>query len=191
MIDQELTPGAIIALLEEPIGDDPMEVEEPLDQEVDNAAFVRASRSWLLEERAPAQALTEALEQASSPLTRRTLCVLLGNRGIRSAVPVLSSVLDDPDEGVRYAAADALAKIVGYGRRPAPTKLRAQVAEAALRRWPEEPAPYVRSGLVIALSLSGRPEAVQRVREALDDPDENVREEARYMLEKTQQVGAE
>jgi len=53
---------------------------------------------------------------------RRNACIVLGNRGRETAVPVLSRALDDEDAVVRSHAAWALARIGGAA------------AERALRR---------------------------------------------------------
>ena len=89
---QELTPDQIISLLEEPTEDG-----IPVYREIRRRASVRN--------------LIEALQIATSPLTRQNLCDILGERHAVSALPTLVKALRDPSDGVRHSAADALAKI--------------------------------------------------------------------------------
>jgi epoxyqueuosine reductase len=54
-----------------------------------------------------------ALSRAKRAGVARNAALILGNRGERDAVPALRRALDDPDEGVRKAAAWALARLNG------------------------------------------------------------------------------
>jgi epoxyqueuosine reductase len=52
-----------------------------------------------------------AMSRAKRAGLARNAALMLGHRGERSAIPVLRRALDDPDEGVRRAAAWALARL--------------------------------------------------------------------------------
>jgi HEAT repeat protein len=55
--------------------------------------------------------ITAALQQTASDRMREVLCDMPGIRKTRTAIPLLLACLDDPAEGVRSSAAEALAKI--------------------------------------------------------------------------------
>src|SRR4051812_28823430 len=99
-------------------------------------------------QRAPAEALAEALARAHDPWTRMLVADLLGQRAEPSALEPLTAALNDTDHQVRWAAADALRTLLLAG---APA---GQAGEALLARYEAEDSPEAQRALVSALGAA-------------------------------------
>jgi HEAT repeat protein len=126
-----------------------------------------------LRDQAPAVALMDALAVAGSPLTRQLLADLLGDRGDPAAAEVLAAALDDPDEGVRAAAADALGKLF-MADEPPPADVAAHVGAAMLARFEAEPSATVRRTLASAVGAARYEPAIPALRAALEGDDRSL-----------------
>jgi HEAT repeat protein len=121
--------------------------------------------------RVGAPVIIEAIRIPASAPVRAGLCDVLGFRHEPTAVPVLVEMLDDPDPGVRSAAADALAKIGNPEAGP-----------ALEDRFRTELSSEVRSMLAAALGAVGRTQAISLLIESLNDPWEVLRGCAAWSL---------
>ncbi len=110
---------------------------------------------WLLEH-AYVNELIKALKQAEEGPTRATICYLLAWKRKKRAVPVLVSLLNDPDLAVRGEAADALWRI-GSDR----------AGPALLDQLLVETEDSNKTTLALALSASGYRPAIPRLIELL------------------------
>jgi HEAT repeat protein len=121
--------------------------------------------------RVGAPVIIEAIRTSASSPFRGALCDVLGFRHEPTAVPVLIEMLDDPDPGVRSAAADALAKIGDPEAGPALDD-----------RFRTELSSEVRSMLAAALGAVGRTQAIPMLIESLNDPWDALRGCAAWSL---------
>jgi HEAT repeat protein len=126
-----------------------------------------------LQEQAPTGALVGALGAAGSPLTRQLLADLLGERGDAAAAEPLAGALDDPDEGVRAAAADALGKIFMADEPPDP-EVAQRVGAAMLARFEAEPSAAVRRTLASAVGAARYEPAIPALRAARASEDRSL-----------------
>jgi HEAT repeat protein len=126
-----------------------------------------------LRDEAPAEALVEALAIAEEPFTRQLLADLLGEREHAAAAEPLAAALDDPDEGVRAAAADALGKVFMADEPPA-ADVASRVGAAMLARFEAEPSPAVRHTLASAVGAARYEPAIPALRAALESDDRSL-----------------
>ncbi|MBC7811797.1 MAG: HEAT repeat domain-containing protein [Burkholderiales bacterium] len=66
---------------------------------------------WQLRRDAPIKELIQALQTATNPEARDSICYVLGKRYAKSAAPAIIECLSDEDERVRHSAAEALGSI--------------------------------------------------------------------------------
>ena len=149
---QELTANRIISLLEEPTEDG-----IPVYRQIKRRASIRS--------------LIEALQDATSPLTRENVCDILGERHAVRAVPTLVNALRDPSDGVRSAAADALAKIG-----------KASAGPALFEALQTEEEDGTRQIMILALGAVGFAPAIPTLIGLLEDPAAKVRGCAAWSL---------
>jgi HEAT repeat protein len=149
---RELTADRIISLLEEPTEDG-----IPVYRRIMRRASIRS--------------LIDALQQAASPLTRENVCDMLGERHAVRAVPTLVHALKDPSDGVRSAAADALAKIG-----------KASAGPALFEALKTEEEDGTRQMMILALGAVGYVPAIPTLIGLLEDPAAKVRGCAAWSL---------
>ena len=140
-------------------------LEEPAE---DRRPLMRALR-----EQAPTAALLEALATAGTPFTRQLLADLLGERGDPAAAEPLAAALDDGDEGVRAAAADALGKVFLADEPPGP-EVAQRVGAAMLARFEAEPSAAVRRTLASAVGAARYEPAIPALRAARESEDRSL-----------------
>jgi HEAT repeat protein len=128
---------------------------------------------WDLRENAPDEALLAAFAAAERPHTRRLLADLLGFRAVTAAAAPLAAALDDPDEGVRAAAADALGKVF-MADEPPGSEVARRVGAAMLARFEAEPSAAVRRTLASAVGAARYEPAIPALRAALDGDDRSL-----------------
>jgi HEAT repeat protein len=126
-----------------------------------------------LREQAPTGALTAALAAADSAFTRQLLADLLGERGDPAAAEPLAAALDDPDEGVRASAADALGKVFTAGE-PPPADVADRVGAAMLARFEAEPSAAVPHMLASAVGAARYEPAIPALRAARESDDRSL-----------------
>lgn len=172
-MDEHLTPERILFLLAEPVEDLPGESHS-------SEAFDFYGR---LVKEAPLGSVTGALRRAADPESRQMLCDVLGDRKEVSAAPALLECLDDPEIGVRAAAAEAVGNVFGYTDAPPSPERRREVLGVLLARWEVEESDAVRSTLAQTLALLGDPAVRPVLEAAVDHPDRRVRGQARWGLD--------
>jgi HEAT repeat protein len=128
---------------------------------------------WDLRENAPDEALLAAFAAAERPHTRQLLADLLGFRAVVAAAEPLAAALDDPDDGVRAAAADALGKVF-MADEPPPPDVADRVGAAMLARFEAEPAASVRRTLASAVGAARYQPAIPALRAALKSDDRSL-----------------
>jgi HEAT repeat protein len=133
-----------------------------------------------LELEAPTPVLSGALSRARKPMTRQLLADLLGFRGDPAAAEPLAGLLDDPDEGVRASAADALGKVLLAD--PPPPDVAERVGAAMLARYEVEPSPAVYRTLASALGAARYRPALAALRAALESDDPSLARMAAWGL---------
>lgn len=116
--------------------------------------------------------LIAALELATTPLVREIVCRIIGDRYAEIAVPNLIKALGDESAAVRYAAADALAKI-GDARAGPPLLERFNASEDT---------PWVKHMLALALGAVGYQPAIKPLVQALSNTDPSLRGCAAWSL---------
>ena len=126
-----------------------------------------------LRDDAPAEALLEAFTLAEAPFTRHLLADLLGFRAVVAAAEPLAAALDDPDEGVRAAAADALGKVF-LTDEPPPADVAVRVGAAMLARFESEPSAPVRHTLASAVGAARYEPAIPALRAARESDDRSL-----------------
>jgi len=126
-----------------------------------------------LRDQAATEALVGALAAADSPFTRRLLADLLGERGDADAAEPLAAALDDPDDGVRASAADALGKVFMAEEPPGP-EVAQRVGGAMLARFEAEPSASVRRMLASAVGAARYEPAIPALRAARDGDDRSL-----------------
>jgi HEAT repeat protein len=126
-------------------------------------------------------ALVDALGRAGDTSTRRALADLLGFRGDASAAEPLADLLDDPDEGVRASAADALGKVFMADPPPPPDAAR-RVGAAMLARFEAEQSLPVLTTLASALGASRYEPALPALRAARESGERSLARQAAWGL---------
>jgi HEAT repeat protein len=148
---------------------DPAEIVARLEQpKEDRRPLMRELR-----EQAPTDALVDALAAAGSPFTRQLLADLLGERADATGAEPLAAALEDPDEGVRASAADALGKVFMADEPPGP-EVAQRVGAAMLARFEAEPSAAVRRTLASAVGAAGYEPAIPALRAALASDDRSL-----------------
>lgn len=112
--------------------------------------------------------LIEALQLASSTLTKQLLCDLLGQRSAVSALPALIGKLSDRSPRVRSSAADAIGKI--HIRRAIEPLARYRAGDAIASRLDRERDPSVRSTLIAAAGATLHRGSIDVIRQSASDP---------------------
>lgn len=130
---------------------------------------------------APTEVLVGALGRAAAANTRRALADLLGFRGDASAAEPLAGLLDDPDEAVRAAAADALGKVFMADPPPPPDVAR-RVGAAMLSRFEAEQSMPVLTTLASALGATGYEPALPALRAARESGEPSLARQAAWGL---------
>ena len=126
-----------------------------------------------LREQAPTGGLVEALAAAREPFARQLLADLLGDRGDAAAAEPLAAALEDPDEGVRASAADALGKVFMADEPPGP-EVAQRVGAAMLARLEADPSAAVRRTLASAVGAARYEPAIPALRAALESDDRSL-----------------
>jgi HEAT repeat protein len=130
---------------------------------------------------APTGVLLEALGRASVANTRRALADLLGYRGDPVAAEPLAELIDDPDEGVRAAAADSLGKLF-VADPPPPPDVGRRVGAAMLARFEVEQSMPVLTTLASALGATRYRPAVPALRAARESGEPVLARQAAWGL---------
>jgi HEAT repeat protein len=130
---------------------------------------------------APTEVLVDALARAADASTRRALADLLGFRGDASGAEPLAGLLDDPDDAVRAAAADALGKVFMADPPPPPDVAR-RVGAAMLTRFEAEQSLPVLTTLASALGATRYEPALPALRAARESGERSLARQAAWGL---------
>ncbi|MFN8504636.1 HEAT repeat domain-containing protein [Kouleothrix sp.] len=164
-------PIDVLRLLEPPTASDLAEINPYFRQ----TGQLHSKHGYILKRQIQAhttvRTLVESLQACQHPHTCRILCELLGQRRARSAIPSLLACLTHPDAGVRYEAADALAKI----RQPA-------TGPILMHHLASESDIDVQAMLVLAIGAVGYRPAISRLIDALSATEAQLRGSAAWSL---------
>ena len=171
MPTKSFQPTDVLHLLEPPAASDLAEI----DAYFHHTGQLHLKHGYMIKRQIQAhttvRTLVESLQQCHHPYSCRILCELLGQRHARSAIPSLLACLTHPNAGVRYEAADALAKI----RQPA-------TGPVLTHHLTSESNVDVQAMLVLAIGAVGYRPAISRLIDTLTATEAQLRGSAAWSL---------
>ena len=171
MPTKSFQPTDVLRLLEPPTERDLAEVDTYFQQ----TGRLHPKHGYMIKRQLQAhttiRTLILSLQECPHPHACRILCELLGQRRARTAIPSLLACLTHTDNGVRYEAADALAKI----HQPATGPVLAQHLSS-------ESDVHVQAMLLLAIGAVGYSPAIPRLIDTLSASDAGLRGSAAWSL---------